>query len=261
VNVTILPSACAAGGDPACQFLTTYLVNGRLAIDAGALGLLQPVAAQARVRHVLLTHTHIDHVASLPVFLENVYAGTPDAVTVHGTREVLDALRQDVFNDRLWPDFIGLSRPEAPFLRLSVLEPGRPVVLDGLRVTPVPVNHVVPTVGVLVEEGTTAALFSSDTGPTDALWELANAAAGLKAVFLEATFPEDMAWLADVSKHLTPRQFAAEAAKLRRPVELLAVHLKPRYRARVAAELLALGLPHMRVAEVGQTYTVSGGVS
>jgi ribonuclease BN (tRNA processing enzyme) len=255
VNVTLIPSACA-GGDAACQFLTTYLVNDRLAIDAGALGLLQPIEAQARVRHVVVTHSHIDHVASLPVFLENVYSGTPDAVTVHAIRPVLDSLQQDLFNGRVWPDFVGLSRPEAPFLRLSALEPGRPVVLGGLRVTAVPVNHVVPTVGVLVEDGPTAVLFPSDTGPTDAIWDVANAAAGLKAVFLEATFPEEMARLADLSKHLTPRLFAAEAAKLRRRIDLFAVHLKPRYRARVAAELLALELPNLRIADVGQTYTV-----
>src|SRR5262249_2817928 len=162
--------------------LTTYVVNDSVAIDAGALGLLQPVEAQARVRHVLLTHSHIDHVASLPIFLENVYTGTPDAVTVHGTEAGLGSLQRDLFNHRGRPGSPGLSRADAPFLRLSPIEPGRPVVLDGLRLTPVAVNHVVPTVGVLVEDDTTAVLFPSDTGPTEAIWDVANAAANLKAV-------------------------------------------------------------------------------
>jgi len=253
--VTLIPCTPAVGG-AAGQFLTTYLVNDTLAIDAGAVGLLQPLAAQVRIRHVVLTHAHIDHVATLPLFLENIYTGAAEAVTVHGTQPVLDALQQDVFNDRLWPNFVSLSPPEAPLLRLSLLEPGRPVVLDGLRITPVPVQHVVPTVGLLVEDGTTAALFPSDTAPTDAIWEVANAAPNLKAVFLEATFPEEKAELAAVSEHLTPRLFAREVAKLRRPVDLFAVHIKPRYRDRVVAELLALGLPNLHIAEVGKTYTV-----
>jgi ribonuclease BN (tRNA processing enzyme) len=253
--VTPIPSGPAAGG-AAWQFLTTYLVNDGLAIDAGALGLLHPVEAQARVRHVVVTHSHIDHVATLPVFLENIYSGAADAVTVHATAPVLDSLRQDLFNDRLWPDFVALSRPEAPFVRLSVLEPGRPVVLDGLRVTPVPVRHVVPTVGLLIDDGTSAALFSSDTAPTDAVWDVANATPHLKAVFLEATFPDEMADLAEVAMHLTPRLFAAEVAKLRRPAEVYAVHIKPRYYEQVVAQLRALGLPRVRIAELGETYTV-----
>src|SRR5207249_4277362 len=191
VRVTPIPSGPAAGA-AARQFLTTYLVNDGLAIDAGALGLLHPVEAQARVRHVVVTHSHIDHVATLPVFLENIYSGAADAVTVHATAPVLASLRLDLFNDRVWPDFVALSRPEAPFVRLSLLEPGRPVVLDGLRVTPVPVRHVVPTVGLLIDDGTSAALFSSDTGPADALWDAANATPHLRAVFLEATFPDEM---------------------------------------------------------------------
>jgi ribonuclease BN (tRNA processing enzyme) len=254
VRVTPIPSGPA--GPSARQFLTTYLVNDGLAIDAGALGLLHPVAAQARVRHVIVTHTHIDHVATLPVFLENIYAGAAEAVTVHATAPVLESLQRDLFNDRLWPDFVALSRPEAPFVRLSPLEPGRPVVLGGLRVTPVPVTHVVPTVGLLIDDGTSAALFSSDTAPTHALWDAANAAPRLAAVFLEATFPDEMAALAEVAMHLTPRLFATEVAKLRRPADILAVHIKPRYHERVVAELRGLGLPNLRVAELGETYAV-----
>jgi cAMP phosphodiesterase len=254
VKVTVIPSA--TGGGAGGQFLTTYLVNDTLAVDAGSVGLLRPVEAQARVRHVVVTHAHIDHVASLPVFLDNIYDGAADCVTVHATAPVLDSLRQDVFNERVWPDFVGRSPPQAPFVRLSLLEPGRPVVLGDLRVTPVPVNHVVPTVGVLIDDGSSAALFPSDTAPTDAVWEAANATPHLKAVFLEASFPEEMAGLAAVAKHLTPRLFAGELAKLRRPADVYAVHIKPRYYGQVVAELRALALPGVRIAELGETYTV-----
>ena len=109
---------------------------------------------------------------------------------------------------------------------------------------------------LLIDDGTSAALFSSDTAPTDVLWDAANATPHLKAIFLEATFPEGMADLANVAMHLTPRLFAAELAKLRRPAQVFAVHIKPRYHDQVVAELRALGLPNLRITEPGETYTV-----
>ncbi len=253
MNVSLIATAAAGAGR---QILTSYLINDRLAVDAGSVGLLVPVQAQMRVRDIIITHSHLDHVASLPVFLDNVYTGTADAVTVHGTAPVLESLQCDFFNGRVWPDYVGLSRSEAPFLRLSELEPGRPVFLDGLRVTPVPVNHVVPTIGLLVDDGSSAALFSSDTAPTEAIWQAANAAPHLDAVFLEASFPDEMAGLAEVARHLTPRLFAAEIAKLRRPARLFAVHIKPRYHERIVAELMSLGLDDLHIVQPGQTYTL-----
>jgi ribonuclease BN (tRNA processing enzyme) len=253
VNVSLIATAAVGAGR---QILTSYLVNDRLAVDAGTVGLLVPVEAQTRVRDIIITHSHLDHVASLPVFLDNVYSGTADAVTIHGTAPVLESLQRDFFNGRVWPDYIGLSRSQAPFLRLALLEPGRPVVLEGLRITPVPVNHVVPTIGLLIDDGSSAVVFSSDTAPTEALWQVANAASRLNAVFLEVSFPDEMAGLAEIAMHLTPRLFAAEVAKLRRPAQLFAVHIKPRYHEQIVAELMRLGLDDLNIVEPGQTYAV-----
>jgi ribonuclease BN (tRNA processing enzyme) len=186
VLVTLLPSTVC--GEEPCQFLTSYLIGQALAIDAGSLGYHGSLEVQTRVRHVLISHSHIDHLASPPVFLENVYRSGPDCVTVHAGEAVLDSLQCDLFNDRVWPDFINLS-PTAPFLRLSKLEEGRLVELEGLRITPVAVNHVVPTFGFLVEDDRSAVVIPTDTGPTDAIWQYANRSPNLKADFLEATFP------------------------------------------------------------------------
>lgn len=254
VNILLVPSSVTASEQEHAQFLTSFLVNETLAIDAGCLGLYRTPREQARVRHVLISHTHLDHLASLPAFLENAFEGGGSPVTVHGTEAVLDCLRRDLFNDRLWADFVSLSRGDARFLQLSPLEPGRTVSLEGLRITPVEVDHLVPTVGFVIEEDGAAVVISSDTGPTEALWERANRTANLKAVFLEATFPDALAELARVSKHLTPATFAREVAKLARPVRVIAVHLKPRYRDEVVRELEALGLPGVEVGRFGRPY-------
>jgi ribonuclease BN (tRNA processing enzyme) len=254
VRVTLIPSAVAEGAREQTQFLSSYLFNGTVAIDAGCIGFYRGAPEQATIRHVLLTHTHIDHLASLPIFVENAFEAEKAPVVIHGSDAVLDCLRRDLFNDRVWPDFIALSAGDTKFLRLERLTPGRTVAVEGLRFTPVEVNHVVPTFGFIVEDDKAAVVVSSDTGPTAALWEYANHTPNLKAVFLEATFPDALAELADVSKHLTPATFVQELSKLHQPAAIIAVHIKARYRDRVVDELQALRLPRLEVGRFGASY-------
>ena len=96
-------------------------------------------------------------------------------MTVHAGAETLESLRHDVFNDRVWPDFIGMSEKGIPFVKLEILEPGRPVEAAGLRLTPIAVDHVVPTLGFLVEAPGVMVAIPSDTGPTDSFWREAGA--------------------------------------------------------------------------------------
>ena len=159
-----------------------------------------------------------------------------------------------MFNDRLWPDFIGMSGPKTQFLKLSELTAGQPVEIEGIRYTPVPVNHVVPTVGYLIQDDHSTVVLATDTGPTDAIWQHANVAANLKTVLLETTFPNNMQWLADASKHLTPATFLEETRKLTRPVPMQVMHLKPRFHNQVIAELRSLGLPQLDIMEYGKAY-------
>jgi ribonuclease BN (tRNA processing enzyme) len=251
MQVTILPSSTS--GEPTQSF-TTYLINGVVALDAGSVGLYGSVAEQSRVKHVLISHAHLDHVASLPPFLDSVYDGSGDCVTVYASPHVLDCLRKDVFNNRLYPDFFHISTIRPPYLKVQELASGVAIEAGGLRVTPVEVNHVVPTLGFVVEDDHSAVVFPSDTGPTDEIWKVARQCRNLQAVFLEATLPESMAWLAELAKHLTPSLYAGEMKKLDRPARYVTVHIHPRHRAKVVQELLALGLPGVEIGEIGKAY-------
>jgi ribonuclease BN (tRNA processing enzyme) len=253
VKITLLPSALGKDDGSSLHYLTSFLIDDTLAIDAGCLGFFRTPREQARIKHVLLSHSHIDHIASLPVFLENVY-GEPSVVTVHGSEWVLNCLQTDLFNDRVWPDFIRLSRKDPALLKTAVLSPLVPVQLDGLTITPVPVDHVVPTIGFLVEDATTAVVISSDTGPTEEIWRRANALPNLKAVFLEVTFPNAMAGLAAQAKHHTPLSFGEEMRKLRQTVPVLAYHIKAQYREQVVKELHELELPNLMIAQLKRPY-------
>ncbi len=254
MKITLVPSAVSPGDASRGSFLSTYVIDDVVAIDAGGLGLLGDLSAQFRIRDVFLTHSHIDHIASLPIFLETVFQSSERCVTLHASAATLESLRKDIFNGRAWPDFIGMSESGVPFVKVEVLEPGHEVDLGSLNLTPIAVDHVVPTLGFLVNDVGVTVAIPSDTGPTELFWRTAAAAPDLKGVFLEVSFPDDMAGLAQLSKHLTPSAFAGEIRKLAREVPFIAVHIKPRFYDKVVAELNALGLPNVRVGNPGETY-------
>jgi ribonuclease BN (tRNA processing enzyme) len=251
MRIELLPSSIP-GTDG--QFLTSYLVNEEVAIDAGSLGLLGDLRRQRRVRHVFLTHEHLDHVATLPIFLENVFDPGPESAEVLASREVLECLRSDVFNGRIWPDFFALSSPEDAFVVATEIEAFQPVARAGLTVTPVPVSHGVATLGLVVDDGRVAVAFPSDTGPTEALWQHLATVPSLRAVFLEVTFPNALAWLAKEAAHHCTATFAAELPKIARDVRWIIVHRKPRYAAEIAREIAALGLRNVELVKAGQVY-------
>ncbi len=239
---------------PHRQFVTSYVINDTVAVDAGCLGYHGTPREQEAVRHVFLTHSHIDHTASLPIFVENAWTPAGNCPRVYGSPETLDSLQRHIFNDVIWPDFIALSRIMPPFLELCPLQDEVPVEAGGLRITPVRVNHVVPTFAYLINDGRSTIILGGDSGPTTRLWQVAYQNPDLHAVFLEACFPNSMKSLADTSLHLTPEMFCREVAKMPRGIKIIAVHIKVRYRDQVIRELTALGLPHLEIGECGKEY-------
>ena len=139
-------------------------------------------------------------------------------------------------------------------IRFEIIEPRRTVDVGGLAVTPIPVNHIVPTVGLVVQSDGAAVTFTSDTYVTDELWEVARKAEDLKAVFVDISFPNELAKLAADSKHLTPRLLEGELKKLDRDVEVYAVHIKPTNRDEVIRQLHELGNDSIQVGEINRVY-------
>jgi ribonuclease BN (tRNA processing enzyme) len=259
MRVQLLPSNLS---EPTrLQPTTTFLIDGTLAIDGGSLGYALNAKDQLRVRRIVVTHSHNDHIASLPIFVAEVFPFISQPIEIYGTGEVLESLRNHVFNDVIWPDFhaIELSRGNGTGLRYVEIEAGKTFRIDHLSLTPVRVNHVVPTVGFVVENDTAGVIFTADTYHTDELWEAANRMKRLHAVFVDVSYPNEMEALAAVSKHLTPQGLKKELEKLKRPAQVFAFHLKPQFRDRVLDQLGRLGLPHVSVAEIGHEYRFGDG--
>ena len=236
------------------QYVSSFIINQSVAIDAGSLGFHGTPQEQETIRHIFLTHSHCDHTASLPIFVENVWTPSAECPQVYGSPETLESVQRHIFNDVVWPDFVALSKRMPPFLKLRPLQPEVQVEVDGLRILPVPVDHLVPTFGYIIADDRSAVIIAGDTGPTGRLWEVAHQTAGLRAVFLEACFPNSLKLLAEASCHLTPEMFGREVGKMPSWVKVVAMHIKVRYRDDVIRELNALGLPSLEIGVCEKEY-------
>ena len=241
--------------------MTSFLIGDTVAVDAGAITRALTIEEQRSIQHVLVTHTHMDHTASLPFLTENTFGATTDPLTIYCTKQVLGAVRRHLFNNDTWPDFSRIPNQLYPSVKFEVIEPERPFVIAGvhggdLEVTAIPVHHIVPTTGLLLRQGSSSVLFTSDTGPTTRIWEVANATTDLAAVITECSFPNRLQEVADVSLHLTPQTLAAELGKLAGDTPVFIYHLKPPYVEELRAELSATAMPHP-TTELIQDHTYS----
>ena len=244
-----------SGGSVKDRFLSCYLLNDHIALDAGGLTGPLTLEEQLRVGHVIVTHTHLDHNCGLPFFVENIYARVEEPVFVYGTKAVVDSLKRHMFNDELWPDFTKLPSKDAPTLRFQEIEIEKPFTVGKLTFTPVDVAHLIPTAGFLVEDDESAIVYTSDTGPTDRVLEIASSQDNLKAVITEVSFSHDAGALARASGHMTPDLLVAELKKLTKQVRVLIAHTKPGHLPQIDAELKKLDIPGVELIEQGKIYT------
>jgi cAMP phosphodiesterase len=257
VKIQLLPSTFDGDGHATLdQRLTCYLIDDCVTVDAGSIAIALTAEQRARVHDIIVTHVHMDHIASLPIFIDDLYPTLTEPMRIHATPEVIERLERDVFNWNVYPRFSELKNEFGAVMKYVPITTGREFKVAHLTVKAIPVNHIVPTVGVIVSDGKRTVAFSSDTAETDDFWKEVNGLKRLDAVLIEASFPNSMAKLADVSRHFTPASLAAELGKLKHNgLDILAVHLKPAYRETIIAELKALDLPKLGVMEPGRTYS------
>jgi ribonuclease BN (tRNA processing enzyme) len=251
VKIRILPSSPDAGH---LQHLVSFVIDGHLAIDAGCIGFCGTAESQARLTSVLLTHGHLDHVCSLPIFAMNVFDHSGTGVTVHATSPVIDQLKGDLFNGRVWPDFTAARPDRQPLVRFEPVRLRRPFALGGLEITAIPLNHPVPAVGYLVDDGRSAAVLATDTGPTGEIWDVAGRNPRLSIAFIDVAFPDDMLALADESGHLTPSLAREQIGRLPAAVKKIATHLKPAYHDRIVAQLTKAAIPNLTISRLAHDY-------
>ena len=256
MRVQLLPSTFDSQGHATLeQRLTCFLIDECVAVDAGSIALALTNEQRDKVRDIIVTHPHMDHIASLPIFIDDLFETLKTPVRVYATPEVIELLERDIFNWNVYPRFSELKNEFGPVMEYVPIPIGQEFKIAHLTVTAVPVNHIVPTVGLLVTDGASTVAFSSDTSETDEFWKVINRAPRLDALLIETSFPDSMAKLAEVSRHFTPASLQRDLRKLsHNGLDILAVHIKPAYRQMVIDELNALNIPRLGVMESGRTY-------
>jgi len=232
------------------------VIDDRIAIDGGSIGFALPPNEIGGVRHVIVTHAHADHTASLPIYVAEAFNVLTEPIVIYGSDEVIATLRKHVFNDHVWPDFekIQLRNGSGPVVEFRELRARQQQLIDGINITPIPVNHLVPTFGLLVQNETATIAFTSDTYTTDEIWRVARESDDLKAVFVDVSFPNELAEVAEASKHLTPELLVEELKKLDRDVEVYAVHIKPTNRDKVIKQIHELTGSAVSIGEINRVY-------
>ena len=232
-----------------------FLLDETLLLDGGTIGSMLGEDRQQMIRHILITHSHLDHVRGIPALADNiVVGGRQQTIDIVGIPEVLAVLKEHLMNGQVWPDFSVIPVPEAAAVRYREILPEEETEIGGFSVTACRVGHSVPAAGFIVERDGKRILYTGDTGPTERLWECAGV---VDAAIVEVSFPDAMEEMALLTGHLTSRLLKQELTKLPElPGRIFITHLKPQYSQFIIADLMALGLPQIELLCEGITYDI-----
>jgi len=228
-----------SGGIGAGARTTAMLVDDDVLIDAGTgVGDLDLEDIDT-IRHVFLTHAHLDHVAGLPMLVDQVFDenfATP--LTVYARAETISALQDHLFNGVIWPDFAELPSAENPMLRYHVCSPGDTISIDHRNFHAVDVDHSVPSLGFTVQNSGGAFAVSGDTKTNETLWPVLNACDDLRVLVIEVSFPDEMEDLAQQAGHYTPRSLIEDLRRLRHDPEIWLTGMKPGEEQRIFRQVV-----------------------
>lgn len=206
---------------------TSLLVDNDILIDCGTGVADLSIAELAQIDHVFLTHSHMDHIACLPLLIDTVGDMRNRPITVHCLAATEQILRNHVFNWAIWPDFTEIPAAESPCLCFDNIGVGQMVDLTGRSIASLPVSHAVPAVGFRIGSETRSLVYSGDTGPCRAFWDAVNAIPNLQTLLIETAFSNRERKLAEASQHLCPSMLVEELRFLQSRPELFITHLKP----------------------------------
>ena len=227
-----------SGGIGAGAQTTAMLVDNDVLIDAGTgIGDLELEDLDS-IRHVFLTHAHLDHIAGLPMLADRVFDENFDVpLTVYARDETLRAVQEHLFNDVIWPDFSRLPTVEKPMMRYHSCSPGDSVTIRDREFLAVDVLHSVPSLGYTVQNSGGVFAVSGDTKTNETLWPVLNACDDLKVLVIEVSFPNEMEWLAEAAGHYTPATLTRDLIRLRHQPQIWLTGMKPGEESRILEQV------------------------
>jgi len=206
---------------------TSLQIDDDILIDAGSgVGDLE-LEEMCRLRHVFLTHSHMDHFTFLPLLIDTMFPRIDAPLVIHGLKETLEALQVHIFNWTIWPDFALLPNKENPVMRYQIMKPGETIEVGNRVIEMIEANHIVPCVSYRVQSPTGSFAFSGDTTTNDSMWAALNAHDSLDMFIVEAAFPNSLEELSKLSCHYTANMLAKDIKKLKHSPDIYISHPKP----------------------------------
>ena len=207
---------------------SSYMIDHDILLDAGTgVGDLT-LQEMAKLRHIFVTHSHMDHVLSIPLLVDTLFSELVEQpLKVHARAETIQTLKQHMFNWQLWPDFTELPDKKSPVLKFIEMNPGDEVLVGDRRIEMVDVNHTVPASAYIVESPASTFVYSGDTSTNDTLWTRLNQLSRVDFMVIETAFSNDEIELAKLAKHYCPSLLAADLEKLKHQPKIGISHLKP----------------------------------
>ena len=236
------------------QHLACFVVDDLIAFDAGSLAIAATAEQKKQIRDVVLSHAHLDHIAGLPLYIDDLFATIKRPIQIHATGEVVEILERDIFNWSIYPRFSELQNDYGVVMEYRPFETERDFKIKHLTVKAVDVNHKVPSVGFIVSDGKSTFALTNDTAEVDRFWEAVNETENLSAIMVECAFPDELGDLAGNSHHLTPQVLRGELSKINQNCPIYVVNIKPMYVEQVSAQIRALAIENLHILEVGKIY-------
>ena len=216
--------------------LACFLLDDVLAVDAGSLASQLTFAEQEKVKVILLSHGHYDHIRELPAFAFN---NSSRVTKVFGLRDTLQIFSSHLADGLIYPEFVN----ENSYLAKSILEmceiqPLQPFDILGYRVLPVTVPHPIKAVGFEIANNAGRIFYTGDTGPGLAsAWQHISP----QLLIADMTLPNRLKDIARESGHLCAELLKSELIEFQRIKGYLPrvalVHMSPQFEDEIEREV------------------------
>ncbi|MBA3582568.1 MAG: 3',5'-cyclic-nucleotide phosphodiesterase [Gammaproteobacteria bacterium] len=249
MQIRVLGCSGGVGGQ---RRTTSLLIDNDVLIDAGTGAADLSLAEMRQIRHICITHSHLDHLVTLPLLVDTLFGELEEPLQVYALPETIDAIKRHIFNWHIWPDFSELPNPQNPVVRFIPLVAGSFIYLSNDRkIESVAVAHAVPAVGYIVSQRQRVFAFSGDTSKNDSLWQALNRYPTLDLLIVECAFSNEDAAVAQLAQHYCPDWLAQDLQKLQHQPLIALTHMKPGDEAVIIKQCSALLAHRQIIALVG----------